>query len=109
MCDINAGQLILCFSRHDPAAQNVLTRIRHEQIEHVTYGESMAAKLEKAGLKPDPSLEYELHLVNVPEGQENWKSHFLQFFYKHALLEVLPELAKDQQRLNAVLGRSSHQ
>lgn len=107
MCEINAGQLILSFSRYDLAARNLLAKIREHGIEHVTYRESMSTKLSKAHLTLDPKLDFELHLVDVPYGQENWKSHYLQFFYKHEVVNVLPELAKDKQALDS-FNRSSH-
>jgi subtilisin family serine protease len=108
VCEINAGHLILCFSRHDPAAWNLLTMIRERAVEHVSYRESMTEKLSRAHLTPDPELNFELHLVEVPVGQENWKSHYLQFFYKHEVIKVLPEIAKDRQATHAFNWSSHH-
>jgi subtilisin family serine protease len=89
MCDIIAGQLIVCFPKIDPAGRSVINQIVENQISHVSRLESMEEKLAKLGIKPDPQLEFELHLLAVPAGQENWKANFLQYFYKRALLDAL--------------------
>jgi hypothetical protein len=108
MCDIRAGQLILCFPKVDPAGQAVVKLIREEHIEHVSYVESIGEKLNKLELAVNPELDFELHLVEVPGGQETWKIHYLQFYYKHELFKVLPEAAGDTAFLDT-LTRSNYQ
>jgi hypothetical protein len=92
MCDIQAGQLILCFPKTDPAGKAVVAQIREHQIEHIEYIESMDTNLDKVGLTARPSIDFDLHLVGVPSGQEEWKVTYLQFFYTAALMMNLPTI-----------------
>lgn len=88
MCDIRPGQLILSFRSADSAGKELVNQIRRGEIEHVKYIESMETKLEKLGLFLRSPWEISLHLVEVPPGQETWKITYLQFYYKHALLNT---------------------
>jgi hypothetical protein len=106
MCDTVAGELILCFTTIDLAARNLVALIRDHKIGHVEYVDSLDNKLVKLNLKPDPDLEFDLHLVRVPSGQESWKTTYLHFFYNHELLKAIPSSA---QRFTKVLGRSDYQ
>lgn len=109
MCQINAGQLIVCFPKFDPASRNVLNQIRENKIEHVSLIESMEQRLGRFRLRPNPDIVFDFHLIAVPAGSENWKATWLQWFYKHAMLEVLtkePARAKD---LLQALSRSDYQ
>jgi hypothetical protein len=106
MCDTVAGELILCFTTIDLAARNLVALIRDHKIGHVEYVDSLDNKLAKLNLKPDPDLEFDLHLVRVPSGQESWKTTYLHFFYNHELLKAIPSSA---QRFTKVLGRSDYQ
>ncbi len=106
MCDTVAGELILCFPAIDFAARNLVSLVRDHKIEHVEYVDSLENKLAKLDLKPRPDLDFDLHLVRVPSGQESWKSTYLQFFYKHELLKAIPG---SPQLFTQVLGRSDYQ
>lgn len=106
MCDTVAGELILCFPAIDFAARNLVSLVRDHKIEHVEYVDSLENKLAKLDLKPRPDLDFDLHLVRVPSGQESWKSTYLQFFYKHELLKAIPG---SPQLYTQVLGRSDYQ
>jgi subtilisin family serine protease len=104
MCDIITGQLIVCFPKIDNAGRRVINQIVEGQISHVSRLESIEEKLSKLDIKLDPTVELELHLLAVPAGQENWKANYLQFFYKHALLQ---ELAKGTSKdFQTAIGRS---
>lgn len=106
MCDVVAGELILCFSRTDEAAHNVVSLLRERKIEHVEYGESLANKLKNLGLILGDDLQFEFHLVKVPAGQESWKTTYLQFFYKQALMNFMPKFSKSFWELSS---RSDYQ
>lgn len=41
------------------------------------------------------SLPLDFHLVEVPDGAENWKANYLQFFYKQQMLSRLADFAPD--------------
>lgn len=105
MCEIRASQLILCFPSVDPAAQALIDRIREGGIEHVKYIESMETKLKKLGLFLRSPWEFSLHLVEVPHGQETWKITYLQFYYKHELLNALSSTPIDPF-FSGAIGRS---
>jgi Subtilase family len=94
MCDTVAGELILCFSRMDVAAQSLVSLLREGKVEHVKYADSLENKLGTLDLKPDPELDFEFHLVRVPSGQESWKTTHLQFFYKHEMLKAIASFPK---------------
>jgi len=106
MCDTVAGELILCFPAIDFAARNLVSLIRDHKIEHVEYVDSLENKLGRLNLKPGPDLDFDLHLVRVPSGQESWKTTYLQFFYKDELLRAIPS---SPQLFKQVLGRSDYQ
>lgn len=89
MCDFLPGQLILSFAKDDSAAHIVMDRLRGGGIEHVSHEESLIQKLKDHGLKRDPAIDLELHLLGVPPGQELWKANLLQFFYKHFLTDAV--------------------
>lgn len=71
MCDTRAGELILCFSKLDSAGADLVKQIRAEKIEHVSYIESMENRLDKLRLRPNPRLEFDLHLVLFHLGMTN--------------------------------------
>jgi subtilisin family serine protease len=96
MCDIFPGQLIVCFPRVDPAARELIRQIQEKEIGHVGYVESIDQRLARLDLPIDPTFELELHLLEVPPGQENWKMNYLQFFYKHALARNARKLVTDK-------------
>src|SRR5882724_9179920 len=108
MCDIYPGRLILCFPKLDVAGKQLVEKIQKQGIEHVSYIESMDDKFRKLDLAIDPEIEFDLHLVNVPPGQENWKITYLQFFWKIAFLEVLRQQTLSLEFLQT-LGRSDFQ
>jgi hypothetical protein len=108
MCDISEGQLILCFPKLDVAGKSVVERIKSQEIEHVSYIESMDDKLKKVNLSADPDVEFDLHLVGIPPGQENWKITYLQFFWKLAFLEAIQKPPLSPQFIQA-MGRSDYQ
>src|SRR5262245_36623969 len=108
MCDYISGELILCFPKTDPAAQQLVEEIRHGLIEHVSYIESLEQKLARLGLKPDDDLKFEFHRVRTPMGEELWKVNYLQFFYKIKFLEVLTK-GHPSPEFSASIGRSDHQ
>jgi hypothetical protein len=91
MCDIYPGQLILCFPKIDDAGKRLVGQIKEREIEHVSYVESIDEKLARAELRASPDIEFELHLVEVPPGQESWKITYLQFFWKLAFLQSDPD------------------
>ena len=107
MCDTIAGELIMCFPRIDMAARNLVSLLREKQIEHVEYLDSLENKLGKLDLETDPSLDFDFHLLRVPSGQESWKITYLQFFYKHELLKLIPNAPPGL--LQRLLGRSDYQ
>jgi hypothetical protein len=108
MCDYIAGELILCFPKVDTAAQQLMEDIRGGLIEHVSYLESLEQKLARLSLTPDDDLEFQFHRVAVPAGEEHWKVTYLQFFYKHKLLEALGTEQLTPQ-FRAALSRSDYQ
>ncbi|PYJ45122.1 MAG: hypothetical protein DME85_13695 [Verrucomicrobia bacterium] len=110
MCDIRLQQLILCFSFKDIAGRELIEKIKSNEIEHVKYLESMETKLDRLSLRTDPSLEFCLHLVEVPAGQESWKITYLQFFYKHELLRALsdPHNSSDKEFMDAISRSEFH-
>src|SRR5438552_15574657 len=91
MCDIVPGQLIVCFPRGDAIGAELIAQIRDNEIEHVSYVESLDERLHAMALPIDTTLKYSLHLLEVPPGSEMWKITFLHFHYKQFLLGVLQE------------------
>jgi hypothetical protein len=108
MCDYISGELILCFPKVDPAAQQLIEDIRRDRIEHVTHLESLAGKMARLGLRPDEEMEFDFHRVRVPIGEEHWKITYLQFFYKIKLLELLTQGQPPPEFMD-VIGRSDYQ
>jgi hypothetical protein len=108
MCDYISGELILCFPKIDPAAQQLVEDIRHDLIEHVSYIESLEQKLARLGLRPDDDLGFEFHRVRVPVGEELWKVTYLQFFYKIKFLDILAKGKPTHEFLDSI-GHSDHQ
>jgi hypothetical protein len=102
MCDFFPGQLIVCFPKVDAAAREIIRQIQKREIGHVTYVESIDTRLARLDLPIDPMFEFELHLLVVPPGQETWKTNYLQFFYKHALLRSLSNIAANKAFAEAV-------
>jgi hypothetical protein len=105
MCDTVAGELILCLPKDDPAARGVVALIKDKAIEHVEYAGSLEQKLNSLDLKIHEDFEFEIHLVRAPSGQEAWKTTYLQFHYKHALLSAL---IKSPREFPAHVLRSSN-
>ena len=108
MCDFFPGQLIVCFPKVDLAAREIMEQIQEKQIGHVSYVESMDRRLARLDLPVDPRFELELHLLEVPPGQESWKMNYLQFFYKHALLDSFQHRQVNQAFLEAVHRSDFH-
>jgi Subtilase family len=108
MCDFFPGQLIVCFPRIDAAALEVMEQIREKEIGHVSYVESMDRRLARLDLPTDPTFELELHLLEVPPGQESWKMNYLQFFYKHALVRNSHKIAANKAYAEAVNSSDFH-
>jgi hypothetical protein len=108
MCDFFPGQLIVCFPKVDTAAREVIRQIREKEIGHVIHVESIDTRLARLDLPIDPTFEFELHLLAVPPGQETWKTNYLQFFYKHALLHSLSNVAANKAFAEAVNGSNLH-
>ena len=108
MCDYIPGELVLGFPRNDLAAVSLVNDIREGLIEHVTALEDLEEKLWKMELKPDEDLDFKFYRAHVPPGEEQWKITFLQFFYKHKLLEILHSGKVNSDFLDC-LGRSDYQ
>lgn len=108
MCDYTSGELLICFPKVDVAAQRLMEDIRKGRIGHVSYEESLEEKLARIGLSPDEDIEFDFHRVKVPPGEEQWKITYLQFFYKHRLIEVLASGRGTKEFLNG-LRRSDYQ
>jgi hypothetical protein len=108
MCDFYPGQLIVCFPKVDAAAREIIRQIQEKEIGHVTYLESMDNRLARLDLPIDPMFELELHLLAVPPGQETWKMNYLQFFYKHALLQNFANVRVNEAFADAVNRSDFH-
>jgi hypothetical protein len=108
MCDFFPGQLIVCYPKVDTAAREVIRQIQEKEIGHVTHVESIDTRLARLDLPIDPTFEFELHLLAVPPGQETWKTNYLQFFYKHALLHSLSNVAASKAFAEAVNRSNLH-
>src|SRR4051812_16808499 len=106
MCDTVAGELLLCFPKIDEAARRLVMRLRDRVVDHVEYLDSLEDRLYRVGLEPDVNLEFELHRVRVPEGQESWKTTYLNFFYKQEVFQVL---AKSSENFAELHSRSDYQ
>jgi Subtilase family len=107
MCDIEPGKLILGFPSFDPAGHALVRSIREGEIDLVTYVESMEEKLGRLEMQPHKELDYSLHLVEVPVGEEQFKVTYLQFFYKIRLFEALR--VPPDPRFAESMGRSASQ
>lgn len=108
MCDFLAGRLIVSHHSHDVAARELIEGIRADHIQHVTHIESMEEKLKALGFSIPESLQFELHLLKVPDGEEIWKINYLRFFYQHKLLELALS-GKMPQNMWPVIGSSNTQ
>jgi hypothetical protein len=89
VCDFVGGELILCFHRDDPAGGSLVEKIRNGQIAHVTLIEDIKERIYP--LKVRPQLPYLLYRLRVPTGSELFKINFLNFEYKHRLLDALSQ------------------
>lgn len=104
MCDTIAGELIVCFHEDDPAGAGVIEEILAGNISHVEVVEHLHERIVKAQLTPRKS-KYRFFRLRVPEGQENFKINYLQFFYKIELVKA----ANSGRHVSAdVLGRSNY-
>jgi Subtilase family len=106
--DFICGELLLCFPKIDPAAQQLVKDIIDGKIEHVSHIESLEQKLARLNLRPDEDLEFDFHRLSVPVGEELWKVTYLQFFYKINLIHALGAGEATPEFL-AALGRSDFQ
>jgi len=106
--DFICGELVLCFPKTDPAAQQLVADIRDGKIEHVRHIESLEQKLARLNLRPDEDLDFDFHRLGVHVGEELWKVTYLQFFYKINLLNALGAGGATPEFL-AALGRSDFQ
>jgi len=109
MCEYIAGELILCYPKGDDAARELTADIREGLIEHVSYVESLEEKLAILHRKPDMFLDFEFHRIRVPAGEEIWKIMYLQFFYKHKLIQTFTGQRPLTQQFLDVQGRSDYQ
>src|SRR4051794_30770452 len=106
MCDTVAGQLLLSMHRDDPAGRLLIERIAEGEVSHVRLDDSLSGRLRRLGLQPREGLELEFFRLLVPEGDEIFKISYLQFFYKHALLEAFQRKLIDPGQHREILSRS---
>ena len=88
MCDTIAGELLLSFRNDDPAAQDLIYRIREGQIDHVEFVDSLSEGLERDGFKVRKTG-FSFCRLRVPPADEHYKINYLQFFYQRALREAI--------------------
>ena len=98
MCDTVAGELLVCFHENDVAAQGLIEQIISGQISHVEVVEYLRERIVKAQLTPRKS-KYRFCRLRVPEGQENFKINYLQFYYKHQVIHALASHGIDPEVL----------
>jgi subtilisin family serine protease len=99
MCDTVAGELIVCFHEKDTAAAALIEDILAKQISHVEVVEHLHERIVKAQLTPRKT-KYRFYRLRVPPGQENYKINFLQFYYKHHVLNTLAGGGMDPEVMN---------
>ena len=99
MCNAIAGELIVCFHRDDKAALDVIEQIRQGMISHVTIIESLVDRLHDLKLN-DRKTKYWFYRLEVPEGQEIFKIGYLQFYYKHAVINAVNHGYMNEEVLN---------
>ena len=98
MCDTVAGELLVCFHENDVAAHGLIEQIIGGQISHVEVVEYLRERIVKAQLTPRKSR-YRFYRLRVPEGQENFKINYLQFYYKHQVIHALASHGMDPEIL----------
>jgi subtilisin len=108
-CDYISGELILSFHRDDAAGRRLVTELRENRVDHVSYIESLDEKLWRVQEDSDKTLEFSLHRVKVPHGEEQWKVGYLHFFYKQYFLEMLGARIMPADVFNRVHSRSDFQ
>lgn len=108
MCDTIAGELLVCFHHSDAAGHALIEKVRGSRIEHVEFVESLGDKLGSLGLKPRACIEFEFLRLRVPVGSEAFKINYLQFFYKHELLQALGNGTMSPVTHGEVLGCSNY-
>jgi subtilisin family serine protease len=86
MCDIHAGELLLSFHQTDPVGEMLMGMIRGGEVSHVQWIESLEEKLEGLDLSVREDLQFRFVRVRVPEGEEQFKVNYLQFYYKALLI-----------------------
>lgn len=87
MCDTIAGELIVCFRDNDPAGAGLIEQIIAKNIDHVEIIDSLHERIGHRQLTARKT-HYRFYRLRVPEGQENFKINYLQFFYKHELIRA---------------------
>jgi subtilisin family serine protease len=85
VCDYQPGSLLVSCHKNDPWAAALLDAIRGGNVEHVELEATLAHDLERSHVQYD--LPWGLYKLRVPEGQESWKTNFLQNLYAFNLLE----------------------
>ena len=88
MCDTVAGELLVCFHENDVAGQGFMEQIFSGQISHVQVIEDLHERIVTAQLPPRRTR-YKFYRLRVPKGDENFKANYLQFYYKHQVLNTL--------------------
>lgn len=93
MCEYVAGELIICHDRSDHAAEDLILTIRHHSppFDRVIYLGNIRDKLSRLGLSMREGINYELHRVRVPEGQETFYKNACHVFYLSSAFELLQE------------------
>jgi hypothetical protein len=104
-CNAKAGELIISHSGADAAANEVMAEIKAQKIEHVEYLRDMDEWLQGWEFTRPATMEYKLHLIRVPYGQESWKINYLQFLYKQTLVGHL-QSGKPSLAFAGALARS---
>jgi subtilase family protein len=106
MCDTVAGELLLSMHRDDPAGRLLMEQIAEGEISHVRLDDSLSGRLRRLDLRPREGLQLEFFRLLVPEGEEIFKISYLQFFYKHAMLQAFERKLIDPLQHREILSRS---
>jgi subtilisin family serine protease len=88
MCDIFPGELLICHHKDDPAAGALIEDIRLGRISHVSYEDRLNDRLYRLEISI-PDIEFEVHKVRIPDADEVFKINYLQFYYKHHLIDAI--------------------
>jgi subtilisin family serine protease len=102
MCDTIAGELLLSFHESDAAGYALIEQIHSLEIPHVSVIAELKQHVADTAGSMRP-LQFNVYKLAVPEGEENYKVGYLQFFYKHALFQH-----HDKIKNKDVLARSNY-